>query len=424
MEVSGGDAELVFVGVVNPPLCPLPNCPILVKFVNPHPKTNYVLERQNPRFRMQPALLRKNLTTLVHKMIKRLLVLSVLLTSIGSQAFAQRNSKDSKQEIRNVMQRVFAWQVANPVELNLKNNNQWARAAFYAGIMSAYRATKDQRYLDQALKWSNERDWKLGDRPRHADDQVAGQTYLELYLLRKDPKRIAVTKSTLDAMIADPKPGREDWWWCDALFMAPPILARLYAATGDQKYLTYLNTMWWDTTAFLFDPSENLYYRDKNYIGKLNVNGKKIFWARGNGWVMGGTVRVLQYLPKNDPSRQRYIELLQKMAAAVSKLQGADGLWHPSLLDPLEAPVPEASSTGFFCYAITWGINQGYLDRKTYTPVVRKSWQGLLSAVHDDGKLGWVQPIGAAPASVTADMNQEYGSGAFLLAGSELLKLK
>jgi len=351
----------------------------------------------------------------------------LLLVLIALPASAQKTSSErapSKKEITAAMQQVFAWQVANPVELNLKNNNVWARAAFYAGIMSAYRETKDQRYLDQALKWANERDWKLGERPRHADDQAAGQTFLELYFLEKDPRRIAATKSTLDAMIADPKPGREDWWWCDALFMSPPVLARLYTATGDQKYLNFLNTMWWDTTAFLFDPSENLYYRDKNYIGKLNANGKKIFWARGNGWVMGGTVRVLQHLPKKDPARQQYIELLQKMAAAVSKLQGTDGLWRPSLLDPLEAPVPETSSTGFFCYAITWGINQGYLDRKTYTPVVQKAWRGLLSAVHEDGKLGWVQPIGAAPASVTADMNQEYGSGALLLAGSELLKLK
>jgi len=363
-----------------------------------------------------------------HKQLSVFLVLlPILLSSTKLSVVAQKAANErtpSKKEISSVMQRVFAWQVANPVEINLKNNNLWARAAFYAGIMSAYRATGDKRYLEQALKWSNEREWKLGERPRHADDQVLGQTYLELYLLEKDPKRIANTKATLDAMIADPKPGRVDWWWCDALFMAPPVLARLYTATGDQKYLKFLNTMWWDTTDFLFDPAENLYYRDKNYIGKLNANGKKIFWARGNGWVMGGTVRVLQHLPKNDPNRQRYIELLQKMAAAVSKLQGADGLWRPSLLDPTEAPVPETSSTGFFCYAMTWGINQGYLDRKTYTPVVRKAWQGLLSAVHEDGKLGWVQPIGAAPASVTADLNQEYGSGAFLLAGGELMKLK
>lgn len=362
---------------------------------------------------------------ILHKRVIALLCITgFALTSASSLQAQAKDSGFSKREIRDSMSRVFQWQVANPVEINLRNNNLWARAAFYTGIMSAYQTTRDKQYLDQAVRWANERQWKLGERPRHADDQAPGQTYLELYLLKKDPERIAATRATLDAMISDPKPGREDWWWCDALFMSPPVLARLYAATGDEKYLKFLNAMWWDTTSFLFDPAENLYYRDKNYFDKKTTNGKKVFWARGNGWVMAGTVRVLQYLPKSDPIRQRYIELLQKMAAAVSKVQGDDGLWRPSLLDPQDAPVPETSSSGFFCYAITWGISQGYLDRKIYLPVVKKAWAGLNSAIHPDGKLGWVQPIGAAPASVTFDNNQEYGSGAFLLAGSELYKLK
>ncbi len=343
---------------------------------------------------------------------------------------AQTDSHDIKTDIyyrknlRAAMRQVFEWQVSNPVEINTQNQNLWARAAFYTGIMAAYRATGDNKYLQQALQWAASREWKLGERPRHADDQAAGQTYLELYFLRKDPAMISHTRATLDAMIREPKPGREEWWWCDALFMSPPVLARLYTATGDEKYLAFLHRMWWDTTDFLFDPTENLYYRDKNYIGKLNANGKKIFWARGNGWVMAGTVRVLQQLPKNDRARERYIKLLQKMAAAVSRLQGDDGLWRPSLLDPVEAPVPETSSSGFFCYALAWGINQGYLDRRTYLPVVKKAWRGLNGAVHPNGKLGWVQAIGSAPAKVTFDDNQEYGSGAFLLAGSEMLKLR
>jgi unsaturated rhamnogalacturonyl hydrolase len=331
----------------------------------------------------------------------------------------------AKKSIRSMMEQVYDWQIKNPVETNAtKNNNLWARAAFYTGVMAAFRTTGDKKYLEQALRWGESREWKLGERPRHADDQAPGQTYLELYLLKKDPAMIAHTKSVLDEMIRNPKPGREDWWWCDALFMAPPVLARLYAATGDKKYLDFMNTMWWDTTDFLFDPEAKLYYRDKNYIGKPNANGKKVFWARGNGWVMAGIVRVLQYLPKDDPARSRYVNLLQTMAASVSRLQGEDGLWRPSLLDPLEAPHPETSSTGFFCYALAWGINNGYLDRKTYLPVVRKAWQGLVSSVHPDGKLGWVQQIGAAPAKVTFEDNQEYGSGAFLLAGTEMYKLR
>lgn len=340
----------------------------------------------------------------------------------GAQARPGR--AESKQSVRAAMKRVFRWQAANPVEMNLENNNLWARAAFYAGVMAAYRGTGDREYLAQALRWAEGRGWKLGERPRHADDHAPGQTYLELYMLRRDPSMIADTKATIDAIVRDPRPGREEWWWCDALFMSPPVLARLYAVTGEEKYLGLLHSMWWDTTDFLFDPAEKLYYRDKDFIGQLDAHGKKIFWARGNGWVMAGTARVLEYLPKADRRRARYVELLRGMAASVSRLQGEDGLWRPSLLDPLEAPAPETSSTGFFCYAIAWGINNGYLDRRAYLPVVRKAWRGLSGAVRADGKLGWVQRIGFAPDKVTADDNQEYGSGAFLLAGSEVLKLR
>ncbi len=322
------------------------------------------------------------------------------------------------------MKRVCDWQIANPVEINRRNENLWARAAFYAGVMAAYRSTKDTNYLEQAMRWSESREWRLGDRPRHADDQSPGQTYTELYLLKEDLRMIANTKSALDEMIKNPKPGREDWWWCDALFMSPPVLARLYAATGDGKYIDFLNVMWWDTTDFLFDREAGLYYRDKNYIGRLNANGKRIFWARGNAWVMAGIVRVLQYLPKDDKYRSRYVNLLRVMAASISRVQEEDGLWRPSLLDAQEAPFPETSSTGFFCYALAWGIKNGYLERRVYLPVVERAWRGLVGAVHENGKLGWVQPIGAAPAKVTFEDNQEYGSGAFLLAGSEVYKLK
>lgn len=356
----------------------------------------------------------------------RFSVLGIILCLVAAAPARAQAKQDiyAKKNVREVMARVFRWQVANPVEINLRNSNLWARAAFYTGVMAAHKSTGEREYLEQATRWAEGRGWKLGERPRHADDHTPGQTYLELYMLRKDPARLAHTKEVLDAMIATPRPGREDWWWCDALFMAPPVLTRLHAVTGDRKYLDYLDTMWADTTDFLFDPSEGLYYRDKNFIGKPNANGRKVFWARGNGWVMGGTVRVLQFMPKKHPRRASYVQLLRTMAASVARVQGEDGRWRPSLLDPSEAPVPETSSTGFFCYALAWGINNGHLDRKTYLPVVRRAWAGLVASVREDGKLGWVQAIGLAPAKVTADDNQEYGSGALLLAGSEMLKLK
>jgi unsaturated rhamnogalacturonyl hydrolase len=321
------------------------------------------------------------------------------------------------------MEKVCSWQLANPVSFNAKNENDWARSAFYTGVMATYRTTGDEKFLREAMKWADAFQYKLAQRLRHADDQARGQTYLEIYELKKEPAMISHTIATFDSLIQDPRKGREDWWWCDALFMAPPVMARLAAATGEQKYLDLMNTMFWDTYDFLYDKDEHLFYRDASFFDKRTPSGKKTFWARGNGWVMAGTVRVLQYLPKTNKEYDRYVTLLKEMAASVKKIQSKDGLWRPSLLDPNQVPHPETSGSAFFCYALAWGINNGLLDKKEYLPVVKKAWEGLNQYVTEEGKLQWVQPIGASPDKVTIDNFQEYGSGAFLLAASEVVKM-
>jgi rhamnogalacturonyl hydrolase YesR len=352
--------------------------------------------------------------------------IALLLFICSASAWSQQKRSDlySKPAIIATMKRVCDWQLANPVSFNAKNENDWARAAFYTGVTATYKTTGDKKYLDATTAWSESFQWKLAQRFRHADDHAKGQTYLAIYADKKDPAMIADIKNTFDSLILDPKPGREDWWWCDALFMAPPVLAHLAAVTGDEKYRTYLNAMFWDTHAFLYDKEEHLFYRDKSFFDKKTPHGKKTFWARGHGWVMGGTVRVLQYLPKTDPHYKDYITLLAEMAAAVKKIQSEDGLWRPSLLDESEVPHPETSGSAFFCYALAWGINNNILPARDYLPVVKKAWAGLNSYVTPEGKLQWVQPIGASPDNVTIDNYQEYGSGAFLLAASELYKLK
>jgi rhamnogalacturonyl hydrolase YesR len=181
----------------------------------------------------------------------------------------------------------------------------------------------------------------------------------------------------------------------------------------------------------LFDKEEHLFARDLGYVikadgsGLKEANGQKIFWSRGNGWVMAGLVRVLQELPQNYHNRTFYANLFKEMAARIASLQQSDGLWRASLLDPASYPGGEVSGSGFFCYALAWGINNGLLDRKTYLPVVKKAWIGLNKCVNDEGRVGWVQPIGADPRkNFDADSWEVYGTGAFLLAGSEVAKLK
>jgi hypothetical protein len=214
------------------------------------------------------------------------------------------------------------------------------------------------------------------------------------------------------------------WGWCDALFMAPPVWARLAKITGEQKYLRFMDQEFHATYDLLWDEEENLFWRDSSFFPKREKNGKKVFWARGNGWVIGGLALMIPDLPKNWEGRDFYVNLFKKMAASLKDLQRPDGTWSMGLLgSPEHYPAIETSGTSFITYALAWGINQGILDRSTYEPVVFKAWNALAECVSDEGLLGYVQPIGAAPGESYADKTEEYGIGAFLAAAAEIYKL-
>jgi len=68
-----------------------------------------------------------------------------------------------------------------------------------------------------------------------------------------------------------------------------------------------------------------------------------------------------------------------------------------SLLDPDAFDHGEVSGSGFFTYAMAWGVNNGLLDKGEYTPAIMKAWKGLAACQQESGKVGWVQNIGASP---------------------------
>lgn len=328
----------------------------------------------------------------------------------------------TRQSILSIMRRTCDYQLA--LQATHKENNGWVRSTFYAGVMALYSATHDKNYLDQAVAWANAMKWTPSGRDRtFADNQCCVQTYAELAMLQKDPSKLDPTLAIYKQQMATDRPGRSQWWWCDSLFMAPAGMVRVSAATGDPQYSHYMEKLWWDTTDFLYDKDEHLFFRDKTFFHKKAQNGKPVFWSRGNGWVMGGTVRVLDYLPKSDPDYKRFVKLHQEMAAKIVTLQGADGLWRTSLLDPNQFPSPETSGSGFFTYALAWGINHHTLDRAQYLPAVKKGWLGLANLVTPDGRLNYAQAVGGAPAKVRPGNTAEYAVGAFLLAGAQMLQI-
>jgi rhamnogalacturonyl hydrolase YesR len=99
---------------------------------------------------------------------------------------------------------------------------------------------------------------------------------------------------------------------------------------------------------------------------------------------------VLQYLPADYPERQRFLHLFREMAHKVASLQGDDGYWRTSLLDPVDWPTPETSGTGFFTYALALGVNLNLLERDSYEIIVHKGWSALIRSVQPSGMLGYV----------------------------------
>ncbi len=307
----------------------------------------------------------------------------------------------------------------------------WTNGALYVGMVKWAEISGEKDYYTWLKRIGAKHQWQLHKRTYHADDHTVGQMYIELYRQFGDKKMIQPTIEQFDFILMHPAqtklnwdtPYHQDRWnWCDALFMSPPVWAKLYNITGERKYLDFMVQEFKATTDFLFDDEENLYYRDEGYIGELD-HGTKIFWARGNGWVFAGLTNIMNELDPESDEYKYFLDIYTKMAQKLLSIQTPKGHWAMSLLGQEFYPTPETSGSSFYTYGLAWGINRGILDKATYEPAVRKAWNAMVSYVTEDGMLGYVQPIGAAPGKAWPDRSEVYGTGAFLSAGSEVYKL-
>jgi unsaturated rhamnogalacturonyl hydrolase len=313
----------------------------------------------------------------------------------------------------------------------------WTRGVYYEGLMALYSIDKKQEFYDYAVDWGTQHNWGLRDgiKTRNGDNQVCGQTYIDLYLIDKKEERIKDIKASMDLMVASEK--KDDWWWIDALQMAMPVFTRLGVIYNDTNYFHKMYDMYAFTKynhggKGLYNPADHLWWRDKDFVPPYKApNGEDCYWSRGNGWVVAALVRTLDMLPKTDPHYNEYMQDYKDMCKALLPLQRKDGTWNVSLHDSTHFGGKEITGTSLFVYGFAWGINNGHLDKKTYLPSVVKAWNEMSkTAVHENGFLGFVQGTGKEPKDsqpVAYDREpdfEDFGLGCFLLAGSEVYKLK
>jgi rhamnogalacturonyl hydrolase YesR len=318
-------------------------------------------------------------------------------------------------------------------------SNIWTRAVYYEGLMALYTIDKQKKYYDYVLQWGEKHQWGLrgGVKTRNADNQCCGQTYIDMFLLdnKQHPEWVKDIKASIDSMMLTSK--IDDWNWVDALQMAMPVFVKLGNLYNDTQYFDRMYEMYAFTKnkhgdKGLYNQKEHLWWRDKDFDPPYKEpNGDDCYWARGNGWVVAALARILEELPITDPHYSEYLQDFKDMCAALLPLQRTDGYWNVSLNDPNNFGGKEVSGTSLFVYGFAWGINNKILDKKAYQPAITKAWNAMSKeAVHPNGKLGYVQGTGKEPKDgqpVTYDSApdfEDYGLGCFLLAGSEIYKLK
>ncbi|MEJ5352523.1 MAG: glycoside hydrolase family 88 protein [Melioribacteraceae bacterium] len=316
-------------------------------------------------------------------------------------------------------------------------SNIWTRAVYYEGLIALFRIDPNEIYYNYAVQWAESHNWEPaygGTTTRNADNQACGQTYIELYQIDLQPKRIEKIKTVIDRMVNSDK--IDDWWWIDALHMAMPVFAKLGTIYKDTSYFHKMYEMYMFTKTKqggfgLYNPIDHLWWRDKDFTPPhTSPNGEDTYWSRGNGWVFAALTRVLDVLPEDAPHRDEYIKTFKEMAEALISVQRDDGFWNVSLHDPNEYGGKETSGTALFTYGLAWGANKGILTDSVYKKAAIKAWNGMVKyALHENGFLGYVQSTGKQPSDgqpVTYDKApnfEDYGLGAFLLAGSEIYKL-
>jgi rhamnogalacturonyl hydrolase YesR len=358
-----------------------------------------------------------------------------------------------RESAKDIATRSGKWQIEQlgnltyiPESHRLKSENAkfWIQAAFYIGLTRWTETVNDKEFLEFMKGMAKKENYELLlDRPFHADDHTIAQTYLWLAEQTGNKEAIKPTQDVFDMILANkPTVGLEmldstasgsgkvhlegncqdRWCWADALFMAPRAWVQMTNITGDPKYLEYADQEFWAAADYLFSDKYGLFFRDSRYFDLKSDNGEPVFWGRGNGWVFAAIPLIIDELPKDHPSRPRYIELYKKNAAALLKLQTSEGYWPASLMDPDKVKTPEISGTGFITFGLAWGVNKGILTQPEAPEIVEKGWFAIEKAIAEDGRVNWVQHVGKSPDPVKKTDSQLYGTGAVLLAASEMVK--
>lgn len=159
------------------------------------------------------------------------------------------------------------------------------------------------------------------------------------------------------------------------MYMVGMLQIQAYRATKDIKYADHAAVQ---LAAYLkkLQTENGLFYHGPDFHYQ---------WGRGNGWVAVSLAEVLSALPADHRLRPEIMDSYRQMMTSLLKFQSENGMWL-QLID-YEYAWPESSCTAMFAFAMSIGVNQGWLDSGLYEPAVGKALKALCAHVDRKGRL-------------------------------------
>ena len=320
----------------------------------------------------------------------------------------------------------------------------WGEGVQHIGLMKIYERTKDTRYADYVENWTalylgrdinellNIDGKRRPERQGYCGHWSPGTAILYLHQARGKPEHLKLAESVADFIRAgaerSPEGGLGHWlgshqYWVDTLYMACPLLTGLGKLQRKPEYIEDAAGQILSYAKHMQEEKNGLFY----HIWDWSKNERSpSLWGRGNGWVLMSIADTMEFLPRKHKSYAPLRQVALQMAAGLKTTQDAGGMWHTVLDD--HASYPESSATSMFCYGLLKLVRLKVLPASGNVDMARKAWKAVNERYVENGVVKGVS-AGTGPGNSEHYKkiplgSQTWGAGAYLMAGSEMDRLR
>lgn len=284
----------------------------------------------------------------------------------------------------------------------------WGEALYTYALSLLDDALGEERYLPYIRQYLDTHISK-GYRIDQSDTMAPGLTAFAAYLKTGDEEYRAVVDRVVDYLkqserVLDHMPNHlgsspegkfyPKSVWVDSVMMYGVFSSWYGQVAGDDQIYEFSTRQPALFARYLQDPEEKLFYHCYWTRRGCTYPGKKIFWGRGNGWVIAGLPMTVVNFEKGSEAWLQSVDILRATSAALLPYQREDGFYETVFNRPGKTYI-ESSATALIASGWMQGVADGYLDDSFLEPGL-KAFRAVLDSLEmKDGLLS--MPLISAP---------------------------